>query len=402
MSRVVMGVLLTAILIVESAANVQAEPLAHAIEGVSLKSVVTSVPPEVVTRVAASLVEVQPVDAGTPSGAGAAQPARVGLGLATAGGTLASDHIVRDANQAQVLTSAGQRLTSQVVWRSPSRDLVMLQNDSSLPPADLEPASRLVTNEPVVIVGYRVAQPGQAMSLALSYGRVAAVQQDQEGITSVLTTARFDSSTSGGVLVDRQGHVVGGPSLSADDSTGMTIAIASEELLSLLNRPPQPTVETGKYAGDGRDILPTSVQLGPAWRAAPVPANTPAGPAAGGVPPATERLVYSDPNATSGSFAEVWPVVTVASDAQHAQWAWERGLRRPPLGVTRLPDPTPSCHAYEQPDVDGTHVRLEVVACREANVALGVALIGTPDLATSETAVRVSTQMTERVRAAAR
>jgi len=66
-----------------------------------------------------------------------------------------------------------------------------------------------------------------------------------------------------------------------------------------------------------------------------------------------------------------------------------------------LPDPAVAsvCHAYEDTSVVDNQQQTVVVACREANVVLGVSLSGTPVSATPETAIRAAALMAERLRA---
>jgi hypothetical protein len=127
------------------------------------------------------------------------------------------------------------------------------------------------------------------------------------------------------------------------------------------------------------------------------------GPSSAGALPTSERPVNGNPYADSGPFADFRPVALVATDAEHARWAWERGLRHPPAGVTRLPDPATAsaCHAYQEPSAGGTQYQVVLVACRQANVAFGVSIAGTPELATPELASRLAGLMAQRVRATA-
>lgn len=363
-----------------------------------INAVATPLPPEQ-AHVLASIVQVrssQPVAPGAD-----VQPQAQGLGIAVAGGILVSDRVVGDADQAEVITGNRQPESAQVVWRSPSRDLVLLRTDLALSPANLDAATRQAPDEPVAIMGYEPNDQGD-LSATVVDGRLGAVQQDQEGITQVRIQARMDPGFVAGAIVNGRGDVIGGPSVGVDTATGSMVAVGAEEAQLLLSQPPTAATSSVSYQGDGHDLLPTSSDVGAGWQAAPLPPGELT--ASAGDAPVSERLVSGDPNSAEGPFADLRPVVLVAPDAEHARWAWERGLRHPPAGITRLPDPsaTSNCHAYQKSNAGGTEDQVVVVACQEANVALGVSIAGTPDLATSDTAIRLVDLMARRVRSAAR
>jgi S1-C subfamily serine protease len=151
-------------------------------------------PVEIGVPVAASVVRVQPVRSDTtPSSAAQRQGSGTALGV----GIITTDHVVGDADQREVMTSDGQQRMAQVAWRSPARDLVLLQTDLSLPAVDLEPARQQNPQEAVAVVGYRLTSAGHA-NLTTNYPQISSVQQDQEGITYLQTNALMDPGMSGG------------------------------------------------------------------------------------------------------------------------------------------------------------------------------------------------------------
>jgi len=72
-------------------------------------------------------------------------------------------------------------------------------------------------------------------------------------------------------------------------------------------------------------------------------------------------------------------------------------VRHPPAGFVRLSDPTldSTCRAYERIGADVTDVQ---VLCQEANVVVGVALTGTPELAKPDVALHAANLIKKRVR----
>jgi hypothetical protein len=112
---------------------------------------------------------------------------------------------------------------------------------------------------------------------------------------------------------------------------------------------------------------------------------------------ASVRLVSGDTVTLNGAFAELRPAVMLAQDAEHARWTWERAVRHPPAGFVRLSDPTldATCRAYERIGADVTDVQ---VLCQEANVVVGVAVSGTPELALPDVALHAADLIRRRVR----
>jgi hypothetical protein len=303
----------------------------------------------------------------------------------------------------EIVLSTGQRGVAQVAWRSPARDLVLLHTDLELPVAELEAAGQQRAGEAVVVLGYPRPDAQGDTNLVASDGQIVAVRRDQESITELLTDAPMDPGVSGGAVVNSRGLVVGVPSYGPDPSSGLYGAVGAEEVQALLNEPHAPATSDSLYQGDPRNLLPTADRMDGTWRSVPMP-EIPSKPSASGAAgPVLELLISGDPNATSGPYAELRPTALVAPDAEHARWAWERGLRHPPSDFVRQPDPplATACHAYEMMETSATPIQAAVVTCREANVVVGVAMSSTPEISALDTAVRTVGQMVAQVRQAA-
>ncbi len=354
--------------------------------------------PEIVNRMAPSVVQVLQVQAGAfkdSTGEGR------GSGIAVAGGVISSDHVVGDADQVVVIASDGRYGSATVARRAPARDLVLLETNLALPPVDVEAASDQRVGDPLLVLGYPRPDILGDAGVTVTHGLVSAVRRDQEGITYLQTDASMDPGVSGGAVVNMRGHVVGVPSfgLRSDAGSGLNFAIGGEEIQAVLQQQPLPSAFAGLvYAGDPHDLLPSDADIGPAWKVAPMThetssGNTPAERAA----TASERMVSGDPITRSGPFAEVRADVMLAQDAQHARWTWERAVSHPPAGFVRLSDPTlgSTCRAYQRTGADVTDVR---VLCQEANVVIGVAMSGTTELAKPDVALHAADVITQRVR----
>jgi hypothetical protein len=364
---------------------------------ISAEVVASSGPSEIVERIAPSVVQVLSAPTGAANdsiGAGR------GSGIAVEGGVISSDHVVGDADQVVVVASDGRRGSATVVRRAPARDLVLLETSLALQPVALEAASNQHAGALLLVLGYpRPDLLGDA-GLTLTHGLVSAVRHDQEGITYLQTDAPMDPGVSGGAVVNMRGHLVGVPSsgLQSDLGSGLSFAVGSEEIGALLQPPPPTALPAREYVGDARDLLPGDADIGPPWKIAPVPPGASNTPADGAVT-ASVRMVSGDPLAMGSPFAELRPAVMLVRDTQHAQWVWQRAIRHPPAGFVRLPDPAldPTCRAYQRTGAEITDVQ---VLCQEANVVVGVALSGTPDLARPDVAVRAANLIKARIHGA--
>jgi hypothetical protein len=366
--------------------------------GTSTQIVATPGAPEIVNRIAPSVVQVLQEQAGgfeDSTGKGR------GSGIAIVGGVISSDHVVGDVNQVVVIASDGRRGSATVARRAPARDLVLLETSLTLPPVEVEAASDQQAGEPLLVLGYPRPDILGDAALTLTHGLVSAVRRDQEGITYLQTDASMDPGVSGGAVVNMRGHVVGVPSFGqrSDAGSGLNFAVGGEEIQAMLQQQPLPSAVAGlAYAGDPHDLLPSDADIGPAWKVAPMTPGTSSGSTpAERAATASERIVSGDPVTLSGPFAELRPAVMLAQDAQHARWTWERAVRHPPAGFVRLSDPTlgSTCRAYLRTGADVTDVQ---VLCQEANVVVGVALSGTPELAKPDLALHAADVITQRVR----
>ena len=120
-----------------------------------------------------------------------------------------------------------------------------------------------------------------------------------------------------------------------------------------------------------------------------------------GSPAAIAQFVRGKPSDARQGPSVLVSSVRVEDDATRAHVFWERSVRHPPGGLERQPDPNVAdvCRAYRQ----AASGRAEVhVMCREENVVVGVAMEGSPDVATYEAAAFYTGIMTERARAGAR
>jgi hypothetical protein len=317
-----------------------------------------------------------------------------------AGGIITSDQVVGVADQVIVLAYNGRRGMATVARRAPAHDLVLLETDLALPPANVGTASDQRLGELVLVLGYPRPDALGDATVTVTHGVISAVRQDQEGVIYLQTDAPMDPGFAGGAVVNLRGQVIGVPSFVQDSGTssGLNFAVGGEEVRALLQQPSSVAPTGITYRGDPRDLLPGPADVGLEWKAAPIaPDAASAYAPAAAATTASERLVRGDPNLPSGPFAELRPAVMLAQDAVHAQWTWERALRHPPAGFVRLADPSieSTCHTYQRTGADVTDVQ---VLCQEENVVVGLLLSGTPELVASEIAVDAADLMTRHIR----
>jgi S1-C subfamily serine protease len=396
MPRVPMILVLTVMLFFAAGAWAQESP-APASHGTDDPNAALGLP-RIVNQIAPSVVQVLPMQ-----GANSEEPSieRRGSGIAVVEGIITSDQVVGDADQVVVVAHDGRRGIATVTRRAPGHDLVLLEMDLLLPPADIEAASDQRIGEMVLVVGYPRPDVLGDASLTLTHGVISAIRQDQESVTYLQTDAPMDPGVSGGAVVNLRGHVVGVPSFDLQRGTGpgLNFAVGGEEVRALLQQASSPAAPVVTYDGNPRDLLPSPADVGFAWKAAPIPPDGASGyaPTEAAAATASELLVRGDPNIPSGPFAELWPAVMLTQDAEHARWTWERALRHPPRGFVRLPDPTiqSTCHAYQRTGDSVTDVQ---VLCQEANVVVGILLSGTPELVTPDVVTLAADLMTRRIR----
>lgn len=186
----------------------------------------------VVAAVAPAVVRMQ---AGDPE-TGAAGTAVV---LTPSGDVVTNEHLVAGQSTATLIAADGQRSVARVVASDAAADLAWLRVDgaSGLPVARLAGPGTVAVGEDVVAIGNALNLEGAP---TISRGVVSAVGRSTASLQGVIQTdAAISSGSSGGVLVDRSGTViglttealVGDPSVSVED---IAFAIPAERVTAVL------------------------------------------------------------------------------------------------------------------------------------------------------------------------
>src|SRR6266487_4276623 len=126
-----MAVALVGVLTLGLATHPQQSPAASGTQTIQPDASTSALsPPEVMDRVAPSIVQVLSQSSGgslSPTTDSSTDPTqRMGSGVAVPGGIVSSDRVVGDADRVVLVASNGRRSTANVVRRAPARDLVLL------------------------------------------------------------------------------------------------------------------------------------------------------------------------------------------------------------------------------------------------------------------------------------
>ena len=192
--------------------------------------------------VLASVVTVLPVRPGA-TGPARADPGlrgkeRSGSGVVLRpGGYIATAaHVLDGAQSVSVRLHDGREIPATIKARDAATDLALLQVDEDLPVLPLGPAPAL--GAPVCGVGNPFG-----VGLSVSCGVVSALRRSGMGFNPiedfVQTDAVLNPGTSGGALVDREGHLVGLVSgiftRRSDANIGVNFAVSTDLLVRVVD-----------------------------------------------------------------------------------------------------------------------------------------------------------------------
>ena len=153
------------------------------------------------------------------------------------GTAVTNAHVVGRAQYVDVITVTGQRLRAEVVLVDKSRDLAVLKSP------DLDLAS-LTARSAVIHPGlpiYAIGAPLEA-AFSLTAGIVSARSRQidpTQPVAYIQHDAAVNPGSSGGALVDKNGHLVGLNTRISDGSryfVGIAYAISVHDVLALLER----------------------------------------------------------------------------------------------------------------------------------------------------------------------
>jgi S1-C subfamily serine protease len=123
-------------------------------------------------------------------------------------GILTSEHVVRGANEVQVVGNDGTQVVATVSQTDADRDLALLSASVGWPYVAMEPAQLQRQGETILVFGY--PRPEVLVSgLTLTRGLVSAIRRDEIGVVYIQTDAAVNAGGSGGPMVNMRAKVVG-------------------------------------------------------------------------------------------------------------------------------------------------------------------------------------------------
>lgn len=177
----------------------------------------------VVRIVETTLPSVAAVSVRTARGAGAGSASVI----STDSHLLTSAHVVAGADRAEVAFSDGSVLPARVVGSDPLSDLAVLRAEGSTPPpVPWGDASKLRVGQLVVALGNPLGMAGSVTAgIVSALGRALPTQAGRVVDEVIQTDASLNPGSSGGVLADSAGRMVGVNTAVAGIGLGLAVPI---------------------------------------------------------------------------------------------------------------------------------------------------------------------------------
>ena len=177
-----------------------------------------------VVRVAATLLpSVAAVSVRTPRGNGAGSASVI----SDSSHLLTSAHVVAGADDAEVAFSDGSVLSARIVGTDPLSDLAVLEADGATPPPiPFGDASKLRVGQLVVALGNPLGMAGSVTAgIVSALGRSLPTQAGRVVDEVIQTDASLNPGSSGGVLADSAGRMIGVNTAVAGIGLGLAVPI---------------------------------------------------------------------------------------------------------------------------------------------------------------------------------
>src|SRR5688572_26850853 len=179
-----------------------------------------------VVRVAATLLpSVAAVSVRSARGLGAGSASVI----SDASHLLTSAHVVAGADVAEVAFSDGSLLAARIVGSDALSDLAVLEADGATPPPiEFGDASRLRVGQLVVALGNPLGMAGSVTAgIVSALGRSLPTQAGRVVDEVIQTDASLNPGSSGGVLADSSGRMIGVNTAVAGIGLGLAVPINS-------------------------------------------------------------------------------------------------------------------------------------------------------------------------------
>lgn len=178
---------------------------------------------QVFNQIAPSLVVVRAI--ADEDGSDSTATANIGSGVVIndQGQILTANHVVEDAASIELILSDGTRVPAQMVTNEPDRDIAVLETtgpSGPLTPAILGNSRTLKVGDPIYAIGNPLGLTGSISAGVISgLSRSVPLPDDDRVLDDLIQfDAAVNQGSSGGPLLNDQGHVIGIVTALADPS----------------------------------------------------------------------------------------------------------------------------------------------------------------------------------------
>lgn len=153
-----------------------------------------------------------------------------GVFLSENGEAVSNFHVIDGAASLKAVTSDGETYdVTGIYGYDTENDLIAFQvAGDGFTPMAVDYSGAQITGETV----YTIGNP-QGLKGSLSTGIISTVRRTVNGVSYIQTTAPISSGSSGGALIDAQGHLIGITSASISDGQNLNLAIPITALLDV-------------------------------------------------------------------------------------------------------------------------------------------------------------------------